>query len=407
MMKHLIVSACCSALLLPVAAFSQYIGSGSVSQGIGQTTISSIYSCTGGRIPNIGSIQASDGTNWTMPAENHFQDATFPFASNLYNPCTGVLHANEAAALAALNPADIVTIDQGAELFTAYVFADNYFEMYVNGIPVGKDNVPYTQFNSDIIQFRANRPFQISMLLIDWEEHLGIGTEASGGFAYHAGDGGVVLVLKNEQGEIIATTGSDWKAQTYYTAPVVDLACLTENGQQRLSSTCVIQDSNDGTAYYGVHWAKPANWNSTNFDDSTWPAAVEYSNATVGVNNKPAYTNFTNVFDAPQNDGQFIWSNNLVLDNEVVVRYTVEAPLNTGSTGFQKNPEVFVDENRMLHINSTLKFDRYTLYTPTGSLASASNFSSFHQLPANCPNGFYILHLVAGNKSYSYKIVLQ
>ena len=59
------------------------------------------------------------------------------------------------------------------------------------------------------------------------------------------------------------------------------------------------------------------------FDDSLWPAANEYTNSTIGVNNKPAYTNFTNIFDDPISDAQFIWSTNIILDNEVVVRYNV------------------------------------------------------------------------------------
>jgi len=60
------------------------------------------------------------------------------------------------------------------------------------------------------------------------------------------------------------------------------------------------------------------------FDDSAWPAAVTYTNDTVGVNNKPAYTNFTDVFDTPDADASFIWSSNLVLDNLVLLRTTIE-----------------------------------------------------------------------------------
>lgn len=392
--------------LLHLPLWAQYTGTGSVSQGIGQTTVSSIYSCPGGRIPNIGTVQATDGSTWVVPAENHFQDAAFPFASDLYNPCTGVLHANEAAALAALNATDVVTVDEGAEIITAYIFSDNYFEMYVNGIPVGKDNVPYTQFNSDIVQFRANRPFQISFLLIDWEEHLGIGTEANGAIAYHAGDGGIVVVMKDEQGNIIATTGNDWKAQTFYTAPVIDLTCLEEIGAQRISSNCVIQDSNNGTAYYGVHWAKPSDWNTANFDDNAWPSAVEYDNATVGVNNKPAYTNFTNVFDAPGTDAQFIWSSNLVLDNEVLVRYTVEAPLNTNPSAFENYPLPFVDAAGLLHLNDA-NVQSLELLSPDGKVLWKGSNTGPIELPTNIPDGIYFLCCHQINQNKVHKLWLQ
>jgi hypothetical protein len=197
--------------------------------------------------------------------------------------------------------------------------------MYINGVPVGKDKAPYTQFNSSLLRFRVKRPFSIAMLLVDWEEHLGLGTEANGPSPYHAGDGGMVAVFKNESGEVIAKTNNEWKAQTFYTAPVKNLACLTETGNQRLSTTCDTQDGTDGSAWYGVHWTRPANWMQSDFDQSVWPQAVEYTNAVVGVNNKPAYTNFTGIFDQPGQDAAFIWTSNLILDNEVLVRHTVQA----------------------------------------------------------------------------------
>ncbi len=314
-------------LCLPLlqGAQGQYTGTGSVTQGPGSITIPSLYACPSGRVPALGAITATDATTWTVPAEVHFTDAAFPFASDLYNPCTGATYPNAAAALADLDGSDIVQIDPGGELITAFIFADNYFELYINGVPVGKDNVPYTQFNSSIGRFRVNRPFTIAMLLVDWEEHLGLGSENSNGFLYHPGDGGMVVVFKDSTDAIIAVSDATWKAQTFYTAPIIDLSCPQENGSLRLSGTCSTADSNDGTAYHGLHWQRPSGWMDASFNDAPWPAASTYSNATVGVNNKPAYTNFTDIFDDPSHDAAFIWSTNLILDNEVVVRHTVDA----------------------------------------------------------------------------------
>ena len=154
--------------------FSQYSGTGLVTQGMGTITQSNLYTCTGGRTTNIGTIIANDQSVWNVPAEVNLSNSNFPFASNLHNVCTGATYANSNLALAALTGNDIVNIDATGELITAYIFADNYFELYINGIPVGKDNVPYTQFNSNIVRFRVNRPFTIAMLLVDWEENLGI-----------------------------------------------------------------------------------------------------------------------------------------------------------------------------------------------------------------------------------------
>jgi len=311
--------------LLPLAVFAQYNGTGSVSQGFGNTTSPNIYTCLGGRTPALGTIQGSGAQSWILPAVVNFENTSFPFAPDLHNPCNGATYANLNAALAVLDGSEIITIDPDGELISAYVFADNYFEMFINGVPVGKDKAPYTQFNSSLLHFRVKRPFSIAMLLVDWEEHLGLGTEANGPSPYHAGDGGMVAVFKNETGEVIAKTNSEWKAQTFYTAPVKNLACLTETGNQRVSNTCDTQDGTDGSAWYGVHWQRPVNWMQSDFDQSVWPSAVEYSNAVVGVNNKPAYTNFTGIFDQPGQDAAFIWSSNLILDNEVLVRHTVPA----------------------------------------------------------------------------------
>ncbi|MCB9231977.1 MAG: T9SS type A sorting domain-containing protein [Bacteroidia bacterium] len=322
---HMKVKHFFSALVLVILtgnlASGQYTGTGSVTQGLATTTTTNLLNC--GRVAGIGTITATDNTVWTVPAVVHYADNNYPFASDMYNPCTMVQYATSSAAVAALDPADIVEVDAGGEVITAFVFADNYFEMYINGVFVGKDNVPFTDFNSDIVQFRVNPPFTIAMLLVDWEENLGLGSENNAGFSYHPGDGGMVAVFKNAAGDIIATTGSEWKAQTYYTAPITDLTCPTESGTQRLSNNCSTAGTNNGSNYYGLHWARPADWEKENFNDASWPAAHIYTNNEIGVNNKSAYTNFTDIFDASANDAEFIWSSNVILDNEVLVRYTV------------------------------------------------------------------------------------
>jgi hypothetical protein len=311
-------------VLLPSLIHAQYIGTGAVTQGAATTIANNLYTCTAGRIAGVGTITAVNNSTWIVPAVVNFTNTAFPFASNLHNACTGATYASSTAALAALTgTSDVVVIDAVGELITAYIFADNYFEMYINGIAVGKDNVPFTQFNSNIIRFKVSKPFTIAMLLVDWEENLGLGSENNNGFAYHPGDGGMVAVFKDVNNTIIATTNSNWKAQTFYTSPITNLTCPTENGTSRLTTNCSTVDSNNGSTYYGLHWSRPSNWASSTFNDSSWPQASVYSNATIGISNKPSYTNFTNIFDDVSNDAEFIWSTNVILDNEVIVRYTV------------------------------------------------------------------------------------
>ena len=310
---------------MPVAdELTNYKGTASVTQGIGTTTAEHIYTCDRGRKTDIGEITSVDGKRWTVPASTNFQNSNFPFAPDLHNSCNGNTYSNAQVALSKIKESDVISVQEDGELFTAFIFGDNYFEMYINGMPVGKDPVPFTQFNSNIIQFKVKRPFTIAMQLVDWEEHLGIGCEANRGKSFHAGDGGIVAVIKDSQNNTVAITNENWKAQTFYTAPILDMACVSEEGPYRYSMKCDSNGGQDGTSFYALHWEVPTDWMTVNFDDSTWPSATTYTNKTIGVDNKPAYTTFTDIFDDVSNDAQFIWSTNVVLDNTVLVRYTVK-----------------------------------------------------------------------------------
>lgn len=304
-------------------ATSEYKGSASVSQGFTELQKEELFACARGRPTYTGLITSSDGKEWIVPAATNFKNQNFPFSSDLHNLCNGVSHANASEAVSQLDGTDIVVIDENGDLFTAYIFADNYFEMYINGVPAGKDKVPFTQFNSSIVRFKVVKPFTIAMKLVDWEEALGLGTEKNRRSEFHAGDGGMVAVFKDSKRSIVAVTSNKWKAQTYYTAPVKNLSCILESRGLRNSENCDNSDSSDGAAYYGLHWEIPSGWERADFDDSNWPNATPYTNDVIGVDNKPAYTNFKDIFDAPDNDAVFIWSTNVVLDNEVLVRYRV------------------------------------------------------------------------------------
>lgn len=302
----------------------KYIGTASVTQGIATTITENIYSCERGRKTDVGEITSTDGKKWTVPAQTNYANNDFPFSADLFNSCEGKNYNTTKEALANFDDSQIIEINNEGEVFTAYIFADNYFEMYVNGVAVGKDKVPFTEFNSSIIKFKAQKPFTIAIKLVDWEEHLGVGCEPNRGKTFHNGDGGMVAVIKDAENNIIATTNKDWKAQTFYTAPIKNLSCVSEDGNYRYSKNCDTTGGQDGTSFYALHWELPNEWMHTDFDDANWPNATTFTNKTIGVDNKPSYTNFTSIFDATENDADFIWSTNVVLDNEVLVRYTVK-----------------------------------------------------------------------------------
>ena len=406
-MKKLLILLLCS-----TCGFAQYSGTASVTQGLATTTTTAnLYTCAGGRIAAVGTITASDNTVWTVPAVNNYSNTSFPFASDLNNACNGNNYTTSATALAALNGSDIVTVDANGEIITAYIFADNYFEMYINGIPVGKDNVPFTQFNSNIVRFKVNRPFTISMLLVDWEERLGVGAETNGPYTYHCGDGGMVAVFKDASNTIIAKTGSDWKAQTFYTAPIMNLSCPTESGTSRLSANCSTADSNAGTAYYGLHWARPTNWTLATFDDSSWPAATTFTNATIGVDNKPAYTNFTTIFDDVSNDAQFIWSKNVILDNEVIVRKTV-ASLSVSDNEFLENkisiyPNPAKNQFNLNSDKTIFGINKVQIFNTLGEKVFETNTISESITFGTIPSGVYFVKISSDTFEVTKKLMVE
>jgi hypothetical protein len=111
--------------------------------------------------------------------------------------------------------------------------------------------------------------------------------------------------------------------QSYYISPLQDFNCVSQKGSLRDSSTCETTGTNDGSHFYALHWRLPDGWYERSFDDSAWLGAATYTNERVGVGNKPAFTKFVAIFDDPALDADFIWTSNLILDNEILARYTV------------------------------------------------------------------------------------
>lgn len=288
--------------------------------GLATETNSGLINCGDrSRASAVGEITSDDGTVWTVPAATHYETA--PKATDLWNECGGT----ELSSVSQLDLASVPLVDVGgSEEFVGYIFADNYFELYVNGQLIAIDPVVFTPFNSNVVRFTADRPVTIAVMMVDWEENLGLGSENNRGKAFHPGDGGLVAHFQDADAKTVLITDGNWRAQTFYTAPLKDRDCLIVEGQVRDSSGCDENGVDDATGYSGAHWAMPDDWMTSAFDDSSWPAATTYTNDTVGVDNKKAFTNFKDVFDTAGADAEFIWSTNLVLDNLVLLRTTIE-----------------------------------------------------------------------------------
>lgn len=294
---------------------SVYNGSAHITQGMAKTMHANLFECDNGRsrVSGIGEIVDARGNVWTVPAENNFTKATK--AIDLYEECANIKPQSLDDVDETSVPVSVIDVD--GEVVTGYIFADNYFELYINGTLIAVDTVPFTPFNSSIVKFKVKAPYTIAVKAIDWEENLGLGTEANRGNAYHAGDGGFIASFSDG-----TVTGPQWQAQTFYTAPIYDLSCLREIDNQRLSDTCNTKGTDHGENAFAAHWKVPKDWMSKEFDASYWPQATLYSEDVIGVNNKKSYMNFIEKFSGT--GARFIWSTNVVLDNEVLMRYEVK-----------------------------------------------------------------------------------
>ncbi|MBW7457972.1 hypothetical protein ACFOLF_28980 [Paenibacillus sepulcri] len=269
--------------------------------------------CRGGRVTALGEIKSDDGEAWMVPSE---PDLSLNDAGDLVNPCTNVEHRS----ISDINPDDtpLVVIDPDGVEITGYIFADNYFELYVNGQAVAKDAVVYTPFNSSIVRFKAKYPMTYAIKAVDWEENLGLGTEDNRGNPYYYGDAGIIAVFSDG-----TVTDESWTAQNYYVSPLMskdDMVVGESDGKQRRTSPDYKEPPACNENCYAAHFAVPADWYAVDFDDTSWPQVSTYSEKEAGVDNKNPYTNFREEFSK----GKFIWTGNLKLDNEILLRHTVE-----------------------------------------------------------------------------------
>ena len=306
-------------LALPALAQPAPTAARHVTQGLAERTVDNIAVCgrpaPNSRLSALGRITAQDGTALVVPAATSF--TTGPRLPDLFNLCTGTTPERFAEVDLARLP--VVEIDRDGEVITASLIGDNYFELWVNGRLVGVDAHPYTPFNSSIVRFRVKRPYTLALLLVDWEERLGLGMETMRGDDWFAGDGGVIARFSDG-----TVTDASWRAQSFYIAPLARPEDVVERGAVHDTSAL-------GRTYpdvrvpecrercFAVHYPLPANWAARDFDDSAWPRAAEFTDAEVGVTSLTGYTRYPEAFAG----ARWIWSSSLVFDNLVVARRTV------------------------------------------------------------------------------------
>jgi hypothetical protein len=296
-----------------LADSSEYTGSAHVIKGKAEVKVSTLFTCENGRSrPSPVGVKKADGQEFIVPAKVQYEKEHF--AKNLYDECSKVVP--KSLSEVNLSSVPIIEIDNDGDVITGYIFADNYFELFINGKLVGIDPVPFTPFNSNVVRFKVKKPYDIAIKVVDWEENSGLGSENNRGKRFHPGDGGLIASFSDG-----TKTNSNWFAQTFYTSPIYDLKCAEEIGEQRVTKTCDTNGVDEYIDTYSLHWDIPVNWES-NESYLSWPNSVEFTEDEIGVNNKKAYMNFREQFSG--SGASFIWSSNIILDNLVLFRYKVK-----------------------------------------------------------------------------------
>ncbi len=192
----------------------------------------------------------------------------------------------------------------GSSTFTAEVWADNWFALYINGVLVGEDSVPITterSFNAETISFEAAYPLTIAIEAKDFKE-TDSGLEYIGEGNQQMGDGGLIAQITDDAtGEVVAVTSSAWSALVVHQAP--------------LNTDCEDDGDPDATCEFEIT-DTPAGWTEAAYDDSGWQRATEWTEADVGP--KDGYDEI-----AWDSTAQLIWGPNLEVDNTILLRLAI------------------------------------------------------------------------------------
>ncbi|MBS8259226.1 PEBP family protein [Roseibium polysiphoniae] len=194
-----------------------------------------------------------------------------------------------------------------AEPFSADVWADNWFEMRVNGTQVAEDHVPITterSFNAESFDFEVERPFVVGFIAKDFKQN-DTGLEYIGTRRQQMGDGGIILQIKNAAGDTVAVSNAGWQCFVTHTAPL-DKSCEGDKNPVAGEGACGFETK-----------AEPAGWDQPGFDASAWPKADVYSAREVSP--KGGYDRID--WDP---DADLIWGPDLEQSNTVLCRLVVE-----------------------------------------------------------------------------------
>jgi hypothetical protein len=168
-----------------------------------------------------------------------------------------------------------VDVAPGEELvtITGVIYADNYFEFFVNGELIAVDPVDFTPHQAVGVSFQVPLGTTPTYAILASDFATNSGYEYTMTNNPQLGDGGLIASFSDG-----TVTGDSWKCFTVLYGPTE--ASEQAGCDKNNLDLCLITDS-----------GMPANWAAVGYDDSTWAQATEHTAADVGWGRTPTYSN--------------------------------------------------------------------------------------------------------------------
>lgn len=188
---------------------------------------------------------------------------------------------------------EIVAQSSPPVTITGQVFADNNFQLWVNGELVAEDPIEFTPHNVVSVSFETQYPITYAIRAVDFADPV-TGLEYDN---TKIGDGGLIATFSDG-----TVTNQDWHCIVVFSAPI-NRECLNNDP----ANTC-------NASYKDVS----EDWIDTDFDDSAWTETVIFPESVVRPHGDFQQYNW--------GPAEFIWTADLEIDNTILCRIQVDDP---------------------------------------------------------------------------------
>ena len=168
----------------------------------------------------------------------------------------------------------IVAASSATTTVSALIYADNYFEFYVNGILIKKDPIDFTPHQA--VKFTFTKTVGVSnqyaIKANDFATSSGYEYTNSTTRQAGIGDGGLKMLFSDG-----TVSGAAWKCMTTSYGPTeasIKAGCSSKN-----LDACVV-----------TYTAEPDGWTQLSYDDSKWAYASVFTDQVMGWGVPPTYT---------------------------------------------------------------------------------------------------------------------